>query len=107
MRKENNRNDSADLTKRLTIFIDGAGARPDGSGSAVSWLCTTTGEKRIDQIPSLTNNQAEYRALLSALMGLEQGSQAEIFSDSQLLCYQFSGEYAVHDENLANLLEQA
>jgi len=30
-----------------------------------------------------------------------------VFSDSLLLCCQFSGEYAVNDPNLAELLAQA
>ena len=90
----------------LTVFIDGAGSRPDGAGSGFAWLCTTTKEKRIEMIPGLTNNQAEYRAFIAALTALEQGCRAEFFSDSQVLCCQYDGSYRVKDPALAELLAQ-
>jgi len=32
-------------TEFLTVFVDGAGSRPDGTGSWFAWICTTTKEK--------------------------------------------------------------
>lgn len=77
-----------------------------GSGSGFAWVCTTTKEKRIERVSGLTNNQAEYRALISALSELSHGASAEMFSDSQLLCCQFSGQYRVRDGALQELLSQ-
>ena len=94
-------------TTPLSIFVDGAGCRPDGSGSAFAWLCTTTKEQAIERISGLTNNQAEYRAFIAALTALPERSQAELFSDSQVLCCQLSGQYKVNDLQLAELLTQA
>src|ERR1700679_3665233 len=90
----------------LTIFIDGAGAKPDGTGSGFAWVCTTTKEKRIEYVLGLTNNQAEYRALIGALSALSDGTRVEVFSDSQLLCCQYDGTYRVKDPDLGCLLGQ-
>src|SRR5216684_7110224 len=84
-------------TDPLKVFIDGAGSRPDGTGSGFAWVCTTTGERKVERVPGLTNNQAEYRAFVAALTALPDVSRAEIFSDSQLLCCQFAGQYKVYD----------
>lgn len=56
-----------------------------------------------------TNNQAEYRALL---LGLDAAGRANvdviaIFSDSELLVKQITGEYRVKAAGLVPLLEQA
>ena len=92
---------------RVTVFVDGAGSRPDGTGSGFAWICPTTKEKRIEHVPGLTSNQAEYRAFIAALTALADGARAELFSDSQVLCCQFDGTYKVHDPDLASLLLQA
>jgi ribonuclease HI len=91
---------------RLTVFVDGAGSRPDGNGSGFAWICPTTKEKQIEHVPGLTNNQAEYRAFISALSALPDGAHADLFSDSQVLCCQFNGSYKVRDPELASLLSQ-
>jgi ribonuclease HI len=91
----------------LTVFIDGAGCRPDGTGSGFAWICTTTKEKAIERIPNLTNNQAEYRALIAALEGLPPGAHVDLYSDSQLLCCQFNGRFSAKDPALTDLLAQA
>ena len=108
METGNSKSQTVDPKERgpFTVFVDGAGCRPDGTGSGFAWLCTTTKEKRIERVPGLTNNQAEYRALIAALTALPDGARAEVFSDSQLLCYQFDGSYKVRDPDLANSLEQ-
>src|SRR6476659_4548911 len=90
----------------LIVFVDGAGSRPDGNGSAFAWICTTTQEKRIERVQGLTNNQAEYRAFIAAMTALPDGAFAEVFSDSQVLCCQFDGSYKVRDPKLAALLAQ-
>jgi ribonuclease HI len=92
------------------MYCDGAGARPDGSGAGFAWLRVDTGQQRVERAPqgeSWTNNEAEYRGLLSAVESLSPGSRAEIFTDSELVAYQFAGRYKVRDWRLGQLLEQA
>ena len=71
------------------------------------WITTTTGERRVERVSGLTNNQAEYRAFINALTALPDGSRSEFFSDSQLLCCQFNGQYKVKDSELGDFLAQA
>lgn len=51
----------------------------------------------------LTNNQAEYDALVLALEAIEpeqDGTDLEIYSDSELLVKQLNGEYRVKNSDL-------
>src|SRR5216684_2402684 len=92
--------------KPLTVFFDGAGCRPDGDGSGFAWLCPETGQRHVERMKGLTNNQAEYRAFLAALQNVPAGSTVEMFSDSQLICSQFTGNYRVKDYTLQELLTE-
>lgn len=65
----------------ILIYIDGAGCRPDGTGSGWAWIQSSSGEQLIEQIDGLTNRQAEYLALLSALFALRNGSSGLICTD--------------------------
>lgn len=94
--------------KPVQVFIDGAGKSSlDGKGSGYAWLRPDTGERSLKKQDGLTNNQAEYRALLAALEALPPNTKAQILSDSQLLVCQFQGLWAVRDPKLAELLESA
>ena len=90
----------------VVIHCDGAGARPDGKGSGFAWLQPRTGERHIEHVDGLTNNQAEYRALISALMAIPEGSIATVLTDSQVMWSQVIGNYRVHHPELAELLSQ-
>lgn len=87
----------------VLIFTDGAGSRPDGKGSGFAWLRTDTGEKKVTREDGLTNNQAEYRAILSALESLSKETHAEIRSDSENTCCQLDGRRRVLDPKLADI----
>jgi ribonuclease HI len=93
--------------KAVLIFFDGAGCRPGGAGSGFAWCCPGTGEKHVERVDGLTNNQAEYHAFLSALQALRDGATAQLFTDSQVVCFQFNGEYKVKDPKLVELLLKA
>jgi ribonuclease HI len=99
-------NISSDGADPILIYVDGAGCRPDGKGSGFAWIHPSSGEQHIEQIDGLTNNQAEYRALISALVALPNGSSAQIFTDSQVMWSQVIGKYRVHHPELADLLLQ-
>lgn len=90
-------------TKASVIFTDGSGCRPDGKGSAFAWLCPGNGKKQVTREDGLTNNQAEYRAILSAVEDLPPGTQAEIRTDSENTCCQLNGQRRVRDSELTKL----
>jgi ribonuclease HI len=93
---------------QIKVFhIDGAGARPDGTGSGFGWVRLGTDKQRVRWVDGLTNNQAEYRGLISVLEYLAVGSCALIRTDSQLLCEQFNHRWAVNDPQLLGLLSDA
>jgi ribonuclease HI len=85
------------------IFTDGSGARPDGNGSAIAWLRESDGASHVESISGLTNNQAEYRAIISALESVPLDSIVTIFSDSQVVIYQIHGVYRVNSDCLIDL----
>jgi ribonuclease HI len=90
----------------IRIFTDGAGCRPGGKGSGFAWLRHDTGQKQVKREDNLTNNQAEYRAILSAIESVDSGSKAEILTDSENTCFQLRGERRVRDPRLAELHAQ-
>jgi ribonuclease HI len=82
------------------FYVDGAGRDVHGKGSGFAWVRKDKEKQRVRWIDGLTNNQAEYWALIDVLRYLACGSRAVIFTDSQLVAYQFSGEYRVHNSQL-------
>ena len=90
----------------IEIHIDGSGARPDGKGSGFAWIQPGCGKSEVIQKDKLTNNQAEYNALLAALRALPLRSAAVVFTDSQIVCEQFNGRYQVRDSVLRDLLAE-
>jgi ribonuclease HI len=89
------------------FHIDGAGARPDGTGSGYAWVRIGTDKQRIKRVDGWTNNEAEYWALVSVLKYLAGGSRVRIYTDSQVVCQQFNGKWAVNDPKLIDLLSRA
>ncbi len=66
-------------------------------------------EEHFEPLGRVTNNVAEYRALLLALTRAEElnADEVEIFSDSRLLVEQFNGTFRVKAEHLKPLLAEA
>ena len=96
----------------LLIYIDG-GARgnPGPAGAGVSIQCEEGGAffEAAYFLGTQTNNAAEYLALIRALQRVENtaNERISIFSDSELLVRQLTGEYRVKSPKLAQLHEQA
>lgn len=99
-------NISSDEADPILIYINGVGCRPDGKGSEFAWIQPFSGERHKEKIDGLTNRQAEYRALISALLPLPNGSSAQIFTDSPRLYGHVMGLTHVRDARLAALLRQ-
>ena len=87
----------------IRIYTDGAGCRPDGKGSGFAWIRLDSNEKQVVREDGLTNNQAEYRAILAALESLPEKACAHIFSDSENTCLQLQGLRRVVNSRLAEL----
>lgn len=92
--------------KTVRIYVDGSGQRPDGTGSGIAWVREDTGASHRERIDGLTNNQAEYRALASALRSLGVGSHALIFTDSMLVHGQLEKGWKVNDPELEKLIAE-
>jgi len=92
---------------KLTIFTDG-GARGNPGPAGIGVVIKSSGKtvKAYGKyIGETTNNQAEYRALVSALESAKEmgATEVEIFMDSELVVKQLKGEYKVRDAELAPL----
>ena len=96
----------------LIIHVDG-GARGNPGPAAAGVVIHTDDGQPIHEagyfLGRQTNNAAEYQALLRALMRAEKcGPQTlSIYSDSELLVRQVTGEYDVKSPKLQQLYEQA
>jgi ribonuclease HI len=96
----------------LRIHTDGA-SRGNPGAAAFAYVIARDGEPPIEAagcLGEMTNNQAEYTALVRALeRALELGADHGllIHSDSELLVKQMNGEYRVKNEELRGLYERA
>jgi len=93
-------------------MIDGSVQGNPGPGAVGVVIQAASGdvvEAWGEAIGHVTNNQAEYQALLAALRRARalRAKSITVRSDSQLLVRQFLGEYRVKDEKLKPLLAQA
>jgi ribonuclease HI len=96
----------------LRIHTDGA-SRGNPGAAAFAYVITPENGEPIEDggcLGELTNNQAEYTALVRALEhALELGTHHHllIHSDSELLVKQMNGQYRVKNEELRGLFQQA
>ena len=88
----------------MNIFVDGAGGGKSGFG----FFIKETGESFYEEQPGLTNNQAEYLAIIETLKKF-QGSTDKIiiFSDSKNTVNQLNHEFAINNEQLRALAQEA
>ena len=98
-------------TKRVVIFTDGA-AEPNPGPAAIGVIIKDKQGKLIDRISRYigiaTNNQAEYRAIITALeKAINLGAtHVEMNSDSELVVRQINGRYRVKNAALKPLHQQ-
>jgi len=87
--------------KEIRIFVDGSGADPNGV-AGFAWF--REGQKPyVEWGQGWTNNEAEYRAVLSAVQTLPRGAEATMLCDSALVIRQLRGEYEVREPRLFEL----
>jgi len=97
----------------LTVHIDG-GARGN-PGPAAAGVVVRCGQDGVSLraagyfLGKTTNNQAEYAALIRGLEAAAEleADEVEVFSDSELLVRQMSGQYRVRNAALRPLFERA
>ena len=88
----------------LSIFVDGSG----GSNSGFGFFVKETGESFYKKEPGITNNQAEYMAIILVLKKfLNASDEIMIFSDSKNTVSQLNHEYAINNEQLRTLAREA
>jgi len=88
----------------LSIYVDGSG----GENSGYGYFVKETGDSFYEKKPDITNNQAEYMAIIAALEKFGQSSgQVTIYSDSKNTVSQLNHEFAINSEPLRELARKA
>jgi len=86
------------------IYVDGSGGTKSGYGFFVK----ETGESFYEEKSGITNNQAEYLAIITALKKFQDSlDEVVIFSDSKNTVNQLNHEFAINNEQLRNLAQEA
>lgn len=101
--------------KKIIIYTDGGSRGNPGPAAAGVMFCNEKGQsiKECSEYlgDKLTNNEAEYKAVIFALKKfkavfgkkLAKNSEVEIRSDSELLVKQLNAEYKILNENIQPL----
>ncbi|MGI0087919.1 MAG: RNase H family protein [Nitrosotalea sp.] len=88
----------------LSIFVDGSGGLDSGFGFFVK----ETGESFYKKEPGITNNQAEFMAIIAALEKyLNSQDEIVIYSDSKNTVSQLNHEFAINNSQLRVLAMEA
>ena len=88
----------------INVYVDGSGGEKSGYG----FFIKETGQSFYEHKSGLTNNQAEYYAIIAALKKF-QGSEDKItiFSDSKNTVNQLNHEFAINNEQLRALARES
>ena len=96
----------------LKLYVDGASRGNPGEAGAGFYLVDEEGNeilKGMRFLGSMTNNAAEYQALILGLretLGIG-GTSIEIYTDSELVAKQMKGIYTVKNKRLRRLYQEA
>ncbi len=89
---------------KLSVYVDGSG----GSSSGYGFFVKETGESFYEKKPDITNNQAEYLAIISVLKKFSESTdEITIFSDSKNTISQLNHEFAINNDQLRDLAREA
>jgi len=93
----------------LEVYTDGGCRVGTGKGAATFLVVDGGCLQYIHSFPliknGLTNNQAEYMAVVMAIMNVSR--KCTLFSDSEIVVKQMNGEYAVKDAVLKEIYSTA
>ncbi len=88
----------------ISVYVDGSG----GENSGYGYFVKETGESFYEKKSNITNNQAEYMAIIAALKKfLNSKEEITIFSDSKNTVSQLNHEFAINNEQLRVLAREA
>ena len=88
----------------ISVYVDGSG----GSDGGYGYFVKETGDSFYEKMPDITNNQAEYMAIISALERfVDSDGEVTIFSDSKNTVSQLNHEFAINNERLRELARKA
>ena len=89
---------------KVSVYVDGSG----GTDSGYGYFVKETGESFYEKKADITNNQAEYMAIISALKKyVGSNDEVTIYSDSKNTVNQLNHEFAINNEQLRDLARQA
>ena len=89
---------------KISVFVDGSG----GSNGGFGFFVKETGESFYEKKPEITNNQAEYLAIISALKKfVDSDDEVIIYSDSKNTVNQLNHEFAINNEQLRILAQES
>jgi len=86
----------------IEVYVDGS------STGKIACLIYEEGKQpklKTEKLFDVTNNEAEYHAIILALRQLAKGSNAIIYSDSMLAVNQLNLQYAIREDRLRKLFE--
>ena len=88
----------------VSVYVDGAGGEKSGYG----FFIKETGESFYEEKLGITNNQAEYYAIITALKKFQDSlDEIIIFSDSKNTVNQLTHEFAINNEQLRILAQKS
>jgi ribonuclease HI len=88
----------------LSVYVDGSG----GDNAGYGYFVKETGESFYEKKQNITNNQAEYLAIIAVLEKLgKPDDQITIYSDSKNTVSQLNHEFAINNEQLRDLARRA
>lgn len=88
----------------INVYVDGSGG-PDGG---FGYFVKETGKSFYEKKPEITNNQAEYMAIITALKDFaDSAEEITILSDSKNTISQLNHEFAINNEKLRELAREA
>jgi len=88
----------------INVYVDGSGGLNGGFG----YFVKETGESFYEKKSEITNNQAEYLAIIAALKKfVNSNDEIKVFSDSKNTVSQLNHEFAINNERLRELAREA
>ena len=89
---------------KISVYVDGSG----GSNGGFGFFVKETGESLYKKKSDITNNQAEYLAIISALKKfVDTDDEITIYSDSKNTVNQLNHEFAINNEKLRDLARES
>ena len=89
---------------KISVYVDGSG----GSNGGFGFFVKETGESFYEKKSEITNNQAEYMAIISALKKfVDTDDEITIYSDSKNTVNQLNHEFAINNEKLRDLARES